>query len=329
MQSNPEKKKQWLSVEIVPGVYQRFSVEKEMTIGREESNGIFLNAPSVSGKHAAVGIEGNQAWIQDLESTNGTFINQVQIKRQYLKDQDCIKLGEARMVFEEENPERKNSWIKKTGDVFLDKADNFLSQQKHVLIRFFPAVLASSSSPIQILFSSVPARDLPDAMEVRESCAILEESHGNIRIMPVCPGCLVNPPFQDIQIGETPAKREFWITPLSQEGKVNASLHFIHKEKILKISKIPFSVLPLYLHRIFFALALFLPIAGILLDLPAISLNRNLPQLVYSMVFFIRMLGGPSVCGFLAGTLCLGMGFASFWRGKKKGYCLLQEELSV
>ena len=330
MQSNPERKKQYLCLEIVPGVYQRFPIEKEMTIGREESNELYLNAPSVSGTHAAIGIEGNQVWIKDLESTNGTFVNQVQVNKEYLKDQDCIKLGDVKIIFEEENEEKQKSWVKKTKDVFIEKSqESPLPQQKYALIRFFRIVFSQYAFPVQILFSSTPAKVFPEAMEVRESCAFLGENPGNLRIIPVCPGCLVSPPFQEIQIDETPVKREFWITPLSQEGMLKASLHFVQKGKILKITKIPFSVLSLHTHRIFFALALLLPLVGILLDLPALAINRNLPQLVYSMVSLIRMLGGPILCGFLAGTFCLGMGFFSLWRGKTRSYELLYEEISL
>ena len=63
-------------------------------LGRTESNDIMVNDVGVSGQHAKLCFEEGQFWIEDLESTNGTYVNGERItKKSPLKDEDLIKIG--------------------------------------------------------------------------------------------------------------------------------------------------------------------------------------------------------------------------------------------
>lgn len=44
-------------------------------VGRAVTNGLVINDDTVSGRHAAVWASGDRAWVEDLKSRNGTFVN--------------------------------------------------------------------------------------------------------------------------------------------------------------------------------------------------------------------------------------------------------------
>lgn len=62
------------------------------TIGRRADNHVVLSDASVSGRHARVTV-GEQVEIEDLSSTNGTFVNKRRIQKAVLKDGDILLLG--------------------------------------------------------------------------------------------------------------------------------------------------------------------------------------------------------------------------------------------
>jgi FHA domain len=64
-----------------------------MTLGRRPYNDIVVDNLAVSGEHAALQVIGQDYFIEDLNSTNGTYINEQKIKRQILKNGDVIEIG--------------------------------------------------------------------------------------------------------------------------------------------------------------------------------------------------------------------------------------------
>ena len=75
--------------------------ESRTTLGRRSSNDIVLSDMAVSGEHAAftykkkIGI----VVVEDLESTNGTRINGIKIRRQVLQSGDLLDIGKCRIRF--------------------------------------------------------------------------------------------------------------------------------------------------------------------------------------------------------------------------------------
>ncbi len=80
-----------------PTIGKVFPLEApELTIGRESTNNIPINDVEVSRKHARLELRGNAYVIQDLGSTNGTFINGQRVTGpQALNPGDSISLGEG------------------------------------------------------------------------------------------------------------------------------------------------------------------------------------------------------------------------------------------
>lgn len=87
------------TVEGVPpnGVY---SIKGKARIGRSEEGEVVLVDPSVSRAHAVVEIGRGGAFVRDLGSTNGTFLNGRRIEAESLRDGDELRFGNTRMRFE-------------------------------------------------------------------------------------------------------------------------------------------------------------------------------------------------------------------------------------
>lgn len=71
------------------------------TIGRRADNAIVVDDTAVSGNHACVFRDGDGHAVKDLESTNGTFVNDKRIAIARLRDGDVIAVGRHRLVFHE------------------------------------------------------------------------------------------------------------------------------------------------------------------------------------------------------------------------------------
>ncbi len=69
-----------------------------MTIGRRQAD-IILDDAKVSSLHAEIRAEGNQIFLVDLQSTNGTFVNRQPISRTALSDQDVVEIGNTTLCF--------------------------------------------------------------------------------------------------------------------------------------------------------------------------------------------------------------------------------------
>lgn len=65
----------------------------ELTLGRAQDNDLTLRHQTVSAHHAKIYTYLTASYIEDLDSTNGTFVNEKRIKKHVLKAGDMVRLG--------------------------------------------------------------------------------------------------------------------------------------------------------------------------------------------------------------------------------------------
>lgn len=82
---------------FISGKYQggEFPIvnDKPIIVGRSSDLDMVLVEDMVSRKHARITMQQDQIWIEDLGSTNGTFVNGEKIKRARLKEGDRVLIG--------------------------------------------------------------------------------------------------------------------------------------------------------------------------------------------------------------------------------------------
>ncbi|KQV47592.1 MULTISPECIES: FHA domain-containing protein [unclassified Duganella] len=81
-------------------IEQTVQLTKErMTVGRHKHNDIVLNHGAVSGEHALVTTILDDSFLEDLQSTNGTFVNGHRIGKHFLQHKDVIKMAKYHLEF--------------------------------------------------------------------------------------------------------------------------------------------------------------------------------------------------------------------------------------
>lgn len=87
-------------VSIDSVVIKEVELTKERTtLGRRPYNDIVIDNLAVSGEHAVLLTVGDDVFIEDLNSTNGTYINGKAIKKQLLAPNDVIEIGKYRIKY--------------------------------------------------------------------------------------------------------------------------------------------------------------------------------------------------------------------------------------
>jgi pSer/pThr/pTyr-binding forkhead associated (FHA) protein len=106
-------------------VIKEIQISKDrITMGRRPYNDIVIDNLAVSGEHAAVLTQGNEVYLEDLGSTNGTYISGKAVKRQLLQNGDTIEVGKYKIKFLHERGGMDNSVVAKVGGVMPQDMDS-------------------------------------------------------------------------------------------------------------------------------------------------------------------------------------------------------------
>jgi pSer/pThr/pTyr-binding forkhead associated (FHA) protein len=140
-----------------------------ISIGRLPDNNVVIDNPAVSGRHARVYREGNHYVLEDLKSTNGTFVNDKPVARHTLLEGDVVLVGKHTIVFTQHGgdvpeSEKPQSVPDIGGTMALDTI-----KQKHLLSGL------DRGRPSQVREPEVPKTAIPTA-------------HGRIGVIKVVSG---------------------------------------------------------------------------------------------------------------------------------------------
>ena len=97
-------------IKLKGGIISEVDLEKDTTtIGRDMNGDVYLKHPSVSREHSHILKKDSTFYVEDLNSTNGTFVNGEMISRKMvLSNDDEIGIGNYTVLF-------KTDYMAKTG----------------------------------------------------------------------------------------------------------------------------------------------------------------------------------------------------------------------
>lgn len=79
---------------------KELTVEKnEIFVGRKQDNDLVIDNPAVSGRHCRIYKEGKGYFVEDLKSTNGTFLRDRRVEREALHHKDALAIAKHTVEF--------------------------------------------------------------------------------------------------------------------------------------------------------------------------------------------------------------------------------------
>ncbi len=117
-----------LMIKYESSFIKEFKTENNsVSIGRKSGNDLILDNPTVSGNHCKIYKAGDSYFIEDLNSTNGTFVNSKRVIKSGIKENDVITIVKYSIIFSSdaqktEDPKEKdeNIIMEKTQSKYLD-----------------------------------------------------------------------------------------------------------------------------------------------------------------------------------------------------------------
>lgn len=87
-------------------VIKEVELSKERTsLGRRPYNDVVIDNLAISGEHAVLQLAGQEVFIEDLNSTNGTYVNGKSVKKHLLQHNDVIEIGKYHIQYASELPQ--------------------------------------------------------------------------------------------------------------------------------------------------------------------------------------------------------------------------------
>lgn len=99
-----------------PGTGKVYPLDETLKIGKAPENDVVIDHPTVSRAHLVLRRQGDQFIVQDLGSTNGTFIDGAQVREAYLRPGALLEVGDVQLRFQ---PQLKSLEVLPTEDSAL------------------------------------------------------------------------------------------------------------------------------------------------------------------------------------------------------------------
>ncbi len=144
-------------------VIKEVQLTKDRTsLGRRPYNDIVIDNLAVSGEHAVLQMSGNEVHLEDLNSTNGTYVNGKAVKKQLLQNSDVVEIGKYKIKYVNEAPEAgfEKTMVIKAGSAGLAPAAPVAAG----LPPAAPPVAATGSSAnaaIKVMSGAAAGREVP------------------------------------------------------------------------------------------------------------------------------------------------------------------------
>jgi pSer/pThr/pTyr-binding forkhead associated (FHA) protein len=100
--------------------------KNEIMIGRNTENDIVIENLAVSKLHAKIVKQDGAYYIEDLNSTNGTYLNKIRITKMELKNNDIIIIGKHSLEIYTVKKEKNNT------NQFIKNDTMKLTTEKHI-----------------------------------------------------------------------------------------------------------------------------------------------------------------------------------------------------
>jgi len=127
----------------------------DMKIGRKPGCEIMIDNLAISGEHANIFTVGEDSFIQDMGSTNGTFINNKKITKHHLKNGDAVVIGKHTLVYLGESARaREPDDFAKT--VIISPAAREPMESKPVPVPVPPVVNEAAAITVETLKKDTP-----------------------------------------------------------------------------------------------------------------------------------------------------------------------------
>ena len=142
-------------------VIKEVQLTKDRTsLGRRPYNDIVIDNLAVSGEHAVLQMSGPEVHVEDLNSTNGTYVNGKAVKKQLLQNSDMVEIGKYKIKYVDEAVEAgfEKTMIMKAGSAGL------VAPTVAASIAAPAAVPASGSVPsvaIRVMSGAAAGREVP------------------------------------------------------------------------------------------------------------------------------------------------------------------------
>lgn len=95
----------FINVSLDSKLIERVRIDKEkISIGRDSDNDIYINNLAISRYHARILYQDDKIFIEDLESSNGTYLNGKKISHTEINENDTILIGKYKLNIENKAP---------------------------------------------------------------------------------------------------------------------------------------------------------------------------------------------------------------------------------
>ena len=122
-----------------------------ITIGRTPGNDLVIDNLAVSGHHAKIFFETDKFVLEDLNSLNGTFVNNQRVRKSFLKNGDEVLIGKHTLIYQDEGgapPEKLEEAADRTVPVAkLDQTVVLDTRKRRDFLQKATTVAEGGSSP--------------------------------------------------------------------------------------------------------------------------------------------------------------------------------------